>query len=157
MSCRYSVIKVLSKPQTSNHTPVRTKSCQWARNVRQAVLSRCIPLCSTSFRVVPLSLRMLPMYFIQDVRGLPLGLFPFTFRFSTFFAVVSSSRLITWPNHLNWSVCIVSMIGLILNSSYMSALRILSLLVTPFTNLSTNARSMRNNTYSDWPRDRRNG
>ena len=47
------------------------------------------------------------------------------------------SLTLLWPNHLNWSVCIVSMIGLILNSSYMSALRIMSILVTPFTNLNT--------------------
>ena len=79
------------------------------------------------------------MYFSQDVRGLPLGLFPFTFRSRTFFVVVFSSHLFTWPNHLiiGLSVCMVSMNGLILNSSYMSALRSLSLLVTPFTNLST--------------------
>ena len=41
------------------------------------------------------------------------------------------------PSHhmTELSVCTVSMIGLILNASYMSALRTLSLLVTPFTNL----------------------
>ena len=80
---------------------------------------------------------MVSMYFREDVRGLPLGLFPFTFRCRTIFAVVSSSRLITCPNHLNWSVCMVSMIGFILNSSYNRHSVLCLFLVTPLTNLRT--------------------
>ena len=53
------------------------------------------------------------MHCIQDVRGLPLGIFPFTFRSRSFCVVVFSPRFIAWPNNLNWSVCMVSMICLI--------------------------------------------
>ena len=76
---------------TSNLKPYSSKdikSCQLVRNVRQAILLWYRPLSSTSFKFVPLSFRMLSMYFSQDVRGLLLGLFPFTFRSRTFFAMV---------------------------------------------------------------------
>ena len=57
---------------------------------------RCSRLSYTSFRFVPLSFRMLSMYFSQDVRGLPrLGLTTFTFWSRNFFIVVFSSRSMT--------------------------------------------------------------
>ena len=67
------------------------------------------------FQVRPLSFGMLSMYFSQDVCGLPLDLLLLDLGVS----LPWFSRLIKRPNHLNLSVCMVSMIGLILiNSSY---------------------------------------
>ena len=104
-SIYYILLNSNLKPYSSWHI----KSCQLVRNVRQTILLRCIDLYlrTTSFKFVPLSFRMLS--YSQDVRGLPLGLFPFIWdvvlSLPCFSYLVSShdQTISVWSQWLVWS------------------------------------------------------
>ena len=101
-------------------------SCQFTRNVRQARRS-WYRFLDTSFMLDPFSLSWLSMLFSHVVLGLPRGLVPFTLEFTTSWSI---GLLMTCPNHLNLPSLMTSSIDSMWNSSYMSAFRILFLLVS---------------------------
>ena len=76
-----------------------------AANFRQKILFRRRSLYSMYFMLVPISFKLLTMHFSDDVRGIPPGHLHFTFRSTTLFVVVFSSRFNTWPNDFYVYVC----------------------------------------------------
>ena len=112
-------------------------SCQSTHSVRQACGSWHIFWDITSFMHDHFSLSRLTMFLSHVVLGLYRGLGSVTLYVTTSWSIEGGSLLRACSNHLNFHSLMMSSIGVMWNSSLLSAFRIVSLLVTTFISRRT--------------------